>query len=441
MVKLYLIAPRDEELLEGNPYSLLYLGEWVRRNLEIPVEIVQNLNQIKENDSYVGISVTTPTYQKGLKLARELKQKSQRIKTILGGYHTKGQGSLIIKNHPEIDFVVEGEGEKGIVKILEGGTDRIIIGEPLTSEELSSIGIKDLLNLNLGYFQTIRQLGRINYISTRGCPYSCSFCASSGRLTKKSTEKIADDLEILAEKGFREISIQDNYFGYSPQRIMEICNEILGRGIKIDWDCQTRVESMQDESLLRLMADAGCSASYIGIENFHPEVLRRMNKTKNPEDYLRMAKKAIQNMFVAGINPYVNLQIGLHYENKEIRQTNIIGLKEIGRIAREHKTEIEIYSQLNVVYPGTPDFYALVQKRVPEDIFETFTKWEEENGREIKKLLKENHFVHGAGGIPLGILNFEKLKQRRFEVDKRKIKELNEYIGAIKRVDGIRIYR
>ena len=317
MVKLYLVAPQKEELLEGNPYSLLNLGNWVSRNSDFSVEIIQNIDQIEEKDAYVGISITTPTYQKGLEIARRLKQKSPNIKTILGGYHTKGQ-SRFIAQHPEIDFVVEGEGEKGLVKILKGQKDKIILGEPLTSEELDSASIGDLLRLNPEYFETMRQFGRMNYISTRGCPYSCSFCASSGRLSTKSTERVADDLETLAREGFNQISIQDNYFGYSPQRIREICNEILGRRISIDWDCQTRVESMQDESLLRLMADAGCSASYLGTENFHPEVLSRMNKTRKPEDYLRMTRNAIQNMLTAGIKPYLNLQLGLSYETEEI---------------------------------------------------------------------------------------------------------------------------
>jgi len=440
MVKLYFVAPQKDELLEGNPYSLLNLGEWVRRNSDFLVEIIQDIDRIEEKEAYVGISVNTPTYQKGLEIARRLKQKSPDIKTILGGHHTKGQ-SRFIAQHPEIDFVVEGEGEKGLVRILEGQKDKIIFGEPLTSEELDSVSIEDMLRLNSEYFETMQQFGRINYISTRGCPYSCSFCASSERLSTKSTERVADDLGTLVKEGFNQISIQDNYFGYNPQRIREICNEILGRIIEIDWDCQTRVESMQDESLLRLMADAGCSAAYLGTENFHPEVLSRMNKTRKPEDYLRMTRNAIQNILVAGIKPYVNLQVGLSYETEEIRQTNLEALGELGRIAKGHKTEIEIYPHLNVVYPGTPDFYTLVQIGVPEDIFETFTKWEEENGREIKRLLRENHFVHGAGGIPLGILNVERLREGKFEINESRVKAISEYMGEIREVEGVRIYQ
>lgn len=436
MVRLYLAVPHKDGLLEGNPYALLNLAEWVRKHSGFSVKIIQDINQVEEKDAYVGISVTTPSYQKGLEMAGKLKQKSQNIKTILGGSHAKGQSRLIAQ-HPEIDFVVEGEGEKSLVRILEGQKDKILFGDALSSEELDSISLEDLLRLNPAYFETMRQFGRMNYISTRGCPYSCSFCASSGKLSTKSSEKVADDLEVLAREGFNLVSIQDNYFGYSPQRIRDICNEILGRRIEIDWDCQTRVESMQDESLLRLMADAGCSAAYLGTENFHPEVLNRMSKTRKPEDYLRMTRNAIQNLLAAGISMYINLQVGLEHENEEIRQTNINALEDLGRTAKEHNTRIKLYPHLNVVYPGTPDFNAIIERGIPEDIFETFTRWEEENGKEIKSLLKENHFIHGAGGIPLGILNFETLKQRKFEISSSRADAVSGYMHRLRAVNGV----
>ncbi|MBU1974362.1 MAG: cobalamin-dependent protein, partial [Nanoarchaeota archaeon] len=285
MVKLYLIAPLKEGLLEGTPFSLLHLGEWVRKNTDCFVEIVENIEQITEQDAFVGISVTTPTYQKGLALAREVKEKNLGIKTILGGYHTKGQ-SKFIAEHTEIDFVVEGEGEKSLVKILEGNSDKVIFGEALTSEELDSIRISDLFKLDSEYFQTMQQFGIINYISTRGCPYSCSFCTSSGKLSKTS--------------------------------------------------------------------------------------------------------------------------VGLVDENDPIRETNVKALVELGQLAKEYDSDIEIFPHLSVVYPGTPDFMKMVLDGVPEDIFETYTKWEEENGNEIKELLSKNKFIHGAGGIPQGILDLER---------------------------------
>ena len=437
MTKLYLVNPVREGTLEGNPYSLLYLAEWCRRNSEVDVEVVSDISNMDlEGDVYVGISVTTPTYQKGLDLARRVKEENPNAKTILGGYHTKSQGNIIFNYHPEIDFVVEGEGEKALVDILKGSTDNVVLGTPLTSEELDSITIEDLLRLNPEYFQTMRQFGRMNYVSSRGCSNRCSFCASSGRLTTKSIDAIVDDLETLEREGFREVSIQDNYFGYNPRRIQEICEAIIERGLEFDLDCQTRVESLQDEETLKLMKKAGFSAVYIGTENFHPEALHLMEKTADSSDYLDMTKNVVTNMLDIGIIPYINLQLGLPYETSEIREANVDGLEELGKIASENGSEIVLFTHLNVVYPGTSDFSNLLTQGVPEDVFESFSFWSVNKGIDLGK----NSFIHGSGGIPLGIMNFDKLKRQEFKVDCEKVEEINQYLERIGEIKGVRVF-
>jgi len=124
-------------------------------------------------------------------------------------------------------------------------------------------------------------------------------------------------------------------------------------------------------------------------------------------------------------------------ENEAIRQTNIDALKELGETAKQHDSKVELYSHLNVVYPGTPDFDKLVSEGVPEDIFEKFTKWEETDGREIRDLLSGSSFIHGAGGILKGIMDLGELKQGRPEIDKRKVREVSDYMDRIRSVKGI----
>jgi radical SAM superfamily enzyme YgiQ (UPF0313 family) len=439
MVKIYLAETQKEGLLPGAPYALLYLSEWARRNADASVEIIRSPDCVKEYDCYVGISVTTPGYQKGLEFARALKRRSRSIKTIIGGYHTKGQGKFIIK-HPEVDYVVEGEGEKALVDILDGRSDGVVMGKPMNSEDLDGISVEHLMGSDPVYFSMMRQFGRMNYISSRGCPNSCSFCASSGKVSAKSPDKVVQDLEAMAAHGYHEISIQDNYFCHSPERIRQICNILVSRGVSIDWDCQTRPESIQYPALVKLMADSGCSAAYIGTENFHPEVLRMMKKSPQPDDYISMTLNAVGNMIGAGIRPYLNIQLGVPDESEDIRLLNIRGLESAGRMAQKHGSEIILYPHLNVIYPGTHDFRSLVAGGVPEDVFEAFTEWEEDSGMKLKKLLFENHFIHGAGGIPLSVMDHGMLKEKRFRIDERKVREVNEYMDRIRAVDGVRVY-
>ena len=55
--------------------------------------------------------------------------------------------------------------------------------------------------------------------------------------------------------------------------------------------------------------------------------------------------------------------------------------------------------------------------------------------------MKENHFVHGAGGIPLGILNFERLREGKFEIDEARVKAVGNYMDRIRGVEGVKIYQ
>jgi anaerobic magnesium-protoporphyrin IX monomethyl ester cyclase len=440
--KIYLLSPHRNGILNGNSQSLLYLAAWIKKFSSHEVHITKNSISIPKDADFVGISVTTQTYQNCLNIAKMLKSKNPLTKIIFGGYHTKGQGEVISKAHPEIDYIIEGEGEKAFVSILYGKKDKIIAGIPLTSEELDSISITDLASIESDYFKKSTQSDRINYSASRGCPHRCSFCASGeGKKPRaKSVKKVIVDLNYLAKKGFTKISIQDNFFGYDNKRMEEICKGILDRGIKIDFDCQTRVESMQNLCLLQLAKQAGCSAIYLGTENFSPDVIKKMNKSFDSKRYLDLSKTAIKNLLEAGIKPYFNLQVGFAYEHEKIREENIKGLKEIAMLAKDKSMNIQLFVHLNVIYPGTPDFESLKASGVASDIFESFTKWEEENWEEIKKLLKENQFIYGAGGIPLGILDFEELKQGKFVVDKKRIEEINHYIDRIRKIDGIECY-
>lgn len=419
---LYLIAPERNNLIEGTPYSLIYLAEWVRRSSDHEVKIVNSANEIfPSKNTYVGISVTTPTYQEGLKIAKRFED----CKIVLGGYHTKGQGKIILANHPEIDYVVEGEGEKAIVEILNGREKGVIIGEPLSSTEFNNISISDLLNFDNEYLRRSRQFGRMNYVSSKGCNYRCSFCASSGKLKTKSVNNIADDLERLVSVGEREISVQDNYFGYDQKRVRAVCEEIIRRNIDHDFDCQTRVESLQNIELLKLMRRAGCSAAWIGVENFYPNAIRKMKKSSNPEKYFALTKTVIENLVRVGIKPKLMFQVGLPNEESEAIEHNLRCLQELTG---------DLYLQLNVVYPGTPDYYKLVQEGVPADIFEKIIS---QNEKPLKFSVDDN-FYHGNGSIPLGIVNLDKLKAGRIEFDEKKVKQVNDYVERIKSLENVR---
>lgn len=160
MKSLYLVAPQDEGLLEGNPQSLLYLMHWVTTQGACDyVKIINSVDDImqpgKNDEVYLGVSVTSATYQAGLRFAKRVKASYPQIKVIFGGYHTKGLGRVILANHPEIDYVVEGPGEKALVNILNGMQPGLVRGIPLSQKEWDSILVDDIVSLDLEFFQTL----------------------------------------------------------------------------------------------------------------------------------------------------------------------------------------------------------------------------------------------------------------------------------------------
>jgi radical SAM superfamily enzyme YgiQ (UPF0313 family) len=123
---------------------------------------------------------------------------------------------------------------------------------------------------------------RKNYtimLTTTGCPYKCTFCAISKLpYRERSPKNVVGEIEECYKLySIREIEFFDATFFINKRRSLEICEEILNRGIKIEWSCRSRVDVV-DEDILKKSAEAGCKRIYYGIESVSSEVLRNIHK-------------------------------------------------------------------------------------------------------------------------------------------------------------------
>ena len=116
-------------------------------------------------------------------------------------------------------------------------------------------------------------------------------------------------------------------------------------------------------------------------------------------------------------------------------------LKSLGKLADAKGKTITIFPQLHVIYPGTPHFHqGVFQGRFPRDIFETFTKWEFRQTPVLYWL--GEHFAHGSGGIPEGILKPEVLRDGGFmgmgeAVDTKMVFRISAMLRTIDRLKGV----
>jgi len=441
----------------------LGLSGWVELEKRIRRCISAASDQDAASDQlFVGITTTTASYQAGLQVAEAFKSLAPRSVVVMGGHHASAQADVVLRFNRSVDFVIRGEGEIALVELLRRypeihnvpglsyrcGFDKIKGKYPAAFLEQGDLDRIDIAFRGWGIQSAPGKFDHATYVSARGCPLKCSFCSvANGRIRNKSVDAVIRDLRsLVGGMGYRSIAFEDNFFAHSSKRTIELCQAVeeLQKELPFRWDCQTRVESCQREDVMEAMERAGCEAVYLGVESFDPEHLLYLNKTRYPGDYLKLLRRRVVPWLLRStMNCYFNLQLGLPAEGEHHRNNTLRLLAQFGRQAELNRKKITVFPQLHVVYPGTAHFdQALEEGRFGPDgesVFERFTRWEARR-QPILRWLGE-HFAHGTGGIPEGILRTDSLKRGRFDEDADAILDVINYLSAMEDMPGIRVFR
>lgn len=265
-------------------------------------ELVKEI--IKNKPEYLGISATTLSIFSASVLADEIKKIFNPIKVIIGGPHLTAVPEETMQFFKSFDFGVIGEGEETIRELIncieQGGKvsdvpgiifregDRIIKTAPRAFlDELDRLPFPawDILRGFPDKYHPppfrFKKLPAVYLVTTRGCPYQCIFCDRSvfgNKCRGHSALYILELIEYLyKEFGIREILIEDDTFVTFKSRLIEICEGIIKRGIRISWSCLARADAVTPE-ILSLMKKAGCWSVGYGIETGDPEVMRFIGK-------------------------------------------------------------------------------------------------------------------------------------------------------------------
>ncbi|MQY61806.1 radical SAM protein, partial [archaeon] len=183
-------------------------------------------------------------------------------------------------------------------------------------------------------------------MTSRGCVFWCDFCTAVRMFGKKyrmrSPKKVVNELEYLYKKyGEKQYTFYDDAFTVNQARTEEICNEILRRGLKIKWDCETRVDMVSKDLLLK-MREAGCIAIWFGVEAGSQKIRDAMGKGISTQQTLNAFKWARE----AGLIAVASIILGFPGETKETAWESVKLLERI------NPDEIGIY--IATPYPGTP---------------------------------------------------------------------------------------
>jgi anaerobic magnesium-protoporphyrin IX monomethyl ester cyclase len=269
----------------------------------------------------------------------------------------------------DFDAVVTGEGELTMLEIvkqyLDGGNLSNIKGVFIKGEtggkreyieELDLIPhpARDLYE-NRKYMQYWHK--KFGYtcaplITSRGCPYSCDYCARpvfGNRYRERGILDIVKEIKEVLELGYKRIWFSDDVFTLNKKRIIGLCNEIKDQGLVFEWDCLCRVDNV-DSPMFGKMREAGCRRVFFGVESGNDHILKIMGKTFTVED----ARSAIRSAKEAGIEVGTFFMIGYPGETEETILNTL-------RFSSNLPSDYLSYS-LPYPLPGTPLFNRLADK-------------------------------------------------------------------------------
>jgi len=201
--------------------------------------------------------------------------------------------------------------------------------------------------------------------TSRGCPFKCSFCARP-HLGKKfrvqSAQRVVDELEECTKMGIHEFLFYDDTFTVNKQRVMDICQEIVRRKLKIGWDIRTRVDTI-DEEMVKQLKKAGCQGIHYGVEAGTEKVLKVLNKNIT----LKQAKEAFNFTRKHKVPILAYFMIGNPTETKE-------DIYETFRVARSLNPDY-VHMTILTPFPGTEIYLEGLKKGIiKKDYWKEFAR-------------------------------------------------------------------
>ena len=284
----------------------------------------------------VGLTAMTPTISSAMSIAHHLKRANSNLTIILGGAHATLLPEATLTSAPQVDVVVRGEGEDTIVNLLRALENKQTLtdipgisyredGKTVsTSERSTDVDLNSLpfLAYHLLPWQRYkphpphgRALPFAAIITSRGCPYKCSFCSKvfGSKFRGQSPERVVEEVAYYRERfGVKEIAFYDDVFTLNKERAYAIADGIIKKGLKIEWTCETRV-NLVDRELLHHLKQAGCYAIAYGIESASPEILDTINKGIT----LEQVEEAISLTREIGLQTVGYFMIGSPGENQQ----------------------------------------------------------------------------------------------------------------------------
>ncbi len=205
-----------------------------------------------------------------------------------------------IRRESHVDYIIQGDPEEAVRELMTGEPEESIRGLTFRSgdgwvenpqrpliRELDRLPFPKWELFPWHNYQIPRSSNRAGKTflpmqTSRGCPIGCHYCPypiGQGLLWRyRSATNVVDEMEhLVRDLGVNYILLRDPMFSLNQRRVIQICDEINRRGLKLEWRCETRMDFLKEDTL-RAMAGAGCTGVNFGVESADVEIQKGVGR-------------------------------------------------------------------------------------------------------------------------------------------------------------------
>jgi len=365
------------------PLGILYISAFLEEN-GVPHEVFDTTFSSKKDfenhllkiiPDCIGIYVNLMTKLNVLEIIKFVKSQKELIhtKVILGGPDIRYNYEHFL-NHGA-DYLVIGEGEESfyeLIKTLDTNKRQSLMdipgigfkdidgnpkltGDRILVKNIDELPLPNRKKIDIAAYQSVWKKHHgsdaISVSTMRGCPYTCRWCSRAVyglSYRRRSPVKVIDELEnIQTDYHPDTLWFVDDVFTISHKWMNEFTNELKRRNLKINYECITRSDRMNEE-VISMLKDSGCFRVWIGAESGSQKIIDAMDRRVDVEQVREIIKLARKH----GIETGTFIMLGYPGETE----------KDIEETIKHLKASNPDYFTITIAYPikGT-EFYQEVE--------------------------------------------------------------------------------
>lgn len=359
------------------PLALLALGTQVCEEYNVVIVDARMekhpekiLEEYLDDLLLVGItSLTGEPLKDAIRFSEAVKKRNTEIPVVWGGWHTSLFPEQVLKDVPEVDVSVQGQGETSFKQLVTAFENNTALNDIRGIVYRSSNG--DIIKNPPGSIEDMNGLPRVNYdlidveryfkakgrrqfdiITSTGCFFRCTFCADPfvfGRnFSGMLPDRVFDDLMYYHGKyGFDDVNFQDETFFTYPKRILQLAASIKSAGTPFTWAATMRADQGNRMTIddFQLCKEGGLRRLLIGVESGSQEMMDWLKKDIKIE-HVRLCAERCQKLGINVIFPFI---VGFPNESDVSIAGTKSMIRELALMSKNFETPVFYFKP----YPGT----------------------------------------------------------------------------------------